>query len=138
MSSFYRNHPALARLLSGVTFAVFLGWFVLPSCHCQWEVLFGGGQQEVGTSELVFNSAGSTLPGQPCHCDDCPGKTFQHSDEAHLRADLQTPFLPGSAILPDHLTAVAAVVLTRGPPPGYSLVHHSEPRTYLRQLSLLI
>jgi hypothetical protein len=46
--------------------------------------------------------------------------------------------LPGSAILPDHLTAVAVVVLTRGPPPGYSLVHHSEPRTYLRQLSLLI
>lgn len=37
----FLKHSILARLFGAVIFAVFLGWFVLPSCHCQWDLIFG-------------------------------------------------------------------------------------------------
>ena len=131
------KHSILARLVGAVTFAVFLGWFVLPSCHCQWDLIFGdqSGQVEEADAAIVLNDASS--PGQPCHCDDCPGKTFEATAGADLRGPLQPlVFLPASLCSQTVSDDFSTEVLSRGPPPEFSAPHQSELRTYLRQLSL--
>lgn len=125
----------LARLFGGVTFAVFLGWFVLPSCHCQWDLVFGNESGQVENVDSIILD-GATSPGQPCHCDDCPAKTFEAADETQLRAGFQFPAVPvNGSFLNDLSGDPVGDVLARGPPPEFLGLHHSESRTYLRQLS---
>lgn len=133
-----QKHPLLSRLLGGVTLVLFLGWFALPSCHCQWEAIFGD-SQDLEQASLLATKSPSSPDNQPvCLCDDHPTKIFEVGDAPdhppvlsshYFAVSLQSLRFGPSDRPGDHLT--------RGPPPE-SVPHQTEPRAYLRHRSLLL
>lgn len=133
-----QKHPVLARLIGAVMLVVFSGWFVLPSCHCQWDLLLGDSPSQTESSETSFDLDQGSLPDQPCLCDDCPPKTFE----------TPTGFGSGNSLQKSSFLALSSATfpgpagflhdsLSRGPPRDLKLLP-AEPRTYLRHCSLLL
>lgn len=117
--------------------AVFFGWFVLPSCHCQWEALLEGEQAAVNLADSATGFEMPNEPDLPCHCDDCPGKDFELTESAPQTAKPRVTF---SSKIVSHFqnfrSDSSRGLSARGPPPEFLFVTDPEPRTFLRQLSL--
>ena len=132
------KNSVLMPLLGGLMVALFLGWFVLPSCHCQWEALFGDDAAPAHSSTLSFSLDGPGGPDFPCCCDDAPTKVFEVTDgDGSPGSPPVSPFHHRTA---SHLNEPKRLVpdcFNRGPPPR-TRPHHSEPRAYLRHRSLIL
>jgi len=132
------KHPLLIRLLGGIMLVLFSGWFVLPSCHCQWESLFGDGPVLADHPNPEPAADRGTDPGPLCHCDDCPAKIFELVSANDQGPDFRSALLVGNdPDLPQALDFPGDTA-NRGPPPGFHLIKIPGPRTYLRHLSLLL
>lgn len=138
ISSLSNEKNILSRLIGGLTLVLFLGWFALPSCHCQWDAIFGCSQDHEESSLPEIKAGSPISTDQSCHCDDHPTKTFEVAAESDLSPNSPSHFIatslksqhPGPHRRPND-------VLTRGPP--LAQVHHqAEPRAYLRHHSLLL
>lgn len=131
------KHSIPARLLGGLTLVLFLSWFVLPCCHCQWDAIFGNSQSQTAPTGLSFDLENSD--GQPCHCDEHSPKAFEMANESDQLFGFQTSSpVAGSNFLhlgPDDRPNDA---LTRGPPSRKLHLHQSRQRVYLRHRSLLL
>ena len=139
MTSTLARIKTASRLLAGFCSLFVVVWFILPSCACQWDLLFGNPGQSESSSSPSWKALGTPVAGEECHCEDASFKTFEshseveipvhHAQISGLPADQNTPSL--SAIL-GHDTS------TRGPPAWSALPHHTELRVFLRHRSLLI
>lgn len=132
-----RQSPTVIRLIGGLMMVVFIGWFALPSCHCQWDNLFGmsESQVEVPDGETRFNAVEE--PALPCHCHNCPDQKFEPTNPAPQIANPRIAFsLKNDCPEQPFGSAFARHEPARGPPPGFLFITDPEPRTFLRQLSL--
>ena len=133
-----QEKPMLSHLIGGLTLVLFLGWFALPSCHCQWNSIFGCSQDFEESSVPAIQVGSPISTDQSCQCDDHPTKIFEVADAPDLSSPFPLHFVatPMESQHPGPLRSPCDA-LTRGPPPAQ--VHHqAEPRAYLRHRSLLL
>lgn len=109
----------LSNVLAGSLALLFLAWFILPSCACQLQALFG---EYSGVKKST--SAGIVLEGDyqttlNCHCDDDSAKTFYSFPEGDsLPFDVVT-FLDYTDIDLILAYTTSEIPSNRGPPWTY-------------------
>ena len=75
----------LFRFIAAPLLAVFVAWFVLPSCPCQLQVMFGSDEQgETQSAKTGYTIVVNDGSNADCHCDDhCP-KVFELTAGIHV------------------------------------------------------
>ena len=133
-----RTAPA-SRFLGVFCSLLVVVWFILPSCSCQWDLLFGNPTQIETSTSPTFKSAGTPVANHECHCEDASFKTFEHHNRLETPThQAQISLLPADQGIPVLSAILRNGTSTRGPPAWADLPHFAELRVFLRHRTFLI